>query len=307
MKKRFEEAYFNYLVYIENKQKSQSKETIKERFKNRILLYWKNYNIYKINELDYIKWQNEIEKYHYSNNYKKNLHYIISAFFEYLVKYEKVKENIPRKVGTFKNNNVKKEHKVYTYNEFKKFIKCIDNNIYKQFFTLMYFTGVRPGEAMALRFNDIDKRKITINKTISEHHINGKRIIDTPKTRTSNRIIYIDKKLEKDLYKLKKYYINKYNIENYDYFVFGGIKPLAPTTCNRYKEKASKKAEIKQITMHEFRHSHATLLYDKNISVKAIKERLGHSDINTTMNVYIHLYENKEKRVIRTLNFLRLF
>jgi len=84
-------------------------------------------------------------------------------------------------------------------------------------------------------------------------------------------------------------------------------KPLAPTTCNRYKEKASKKAKIKQITMHEFRHSHATLLYDKNISVKAIKERLGHSDTNTTMNIYIHLYENKEKRVIRTLNFLRLF
>lgn len=307
MKLKFKDAYIQYLDYIEYKQKIQSKETLKERFKNRILPYWENYDIYSITEFDYLKWQNEIEESNYSNNYKNGLHYLMSGFFEYCIKFHSLSLNVAKKVGPFKNINKKVKHDYYTLGEFKKFIKYVDNDIYKQFFNLMFFTGTRPGEAMALRFSDLSFRRLSINKSISEHSFNGKRVIDTPKTLSSCRDIKIDKKLYKSLLKLHDLYVNENDDNGFDYFIFGGIKPLAPTTINRYKKNACIKAHLRKIKLHEFRHSHATLLYDYNVDIQSIKERLGHSDINVTMSTYVHQTNKHEKRVTRTLSLLRLF
>jgi len=304
---KFEDAYFQYLEYIENRMKIQSKRTLKERFNNNVLPFFKNYNIYEIKEIDYIKWQNEIESKNYSYNFKKNLYYLICGYFDYLIKFYNIKKNIPRELGNFKKTYKKKNTDFYNYKEFKKFIKYVDNEIYKQFFTLMFFTGTRPGEAMALKFSDLNNRTISINKTIDEHHYNGKRNITTPKTFSSIRNIKIDKKLYKNLLELKKYYIKINKEKNVDYFIFGGLKPLAPTTINRYKIKACEKANIRPITLHQFRHSHATLLVNKKIMINEISKRLGHNNTSTTLNIYTHTDFKQEKKVLRTLNFLRLF
>lgn len=303
MNLKFEEAYNQYLIYIENRQKIQSIKDLKEKFQNKILPYFKDYNIHEIKEIDYMRWQNIIEKQNYSNNYKENLHYIFSGFINYCMLYHNLKSNFVKKVGMFKLKNEKSKFDFYTLKEFKKFIKQVDNNVYKQFFNLMYFTGTRPGEAMALKFSDLSKYQISINKSISEHSINGKRTIDTPKNISSVREITIDKKLYKDLINLKNIYENTKE----DYFIFGGSKPIAPTSINRVKKKASKKANLRQITIHQFRHSHATLLYKHNIPLKAIKDRLGHSNINTTTSIYVHLDNKQKKKVQRKLSLIRLF
>ena len=300
---KFEDAYYQYLIYIENRQKIQSKKTLKERFENRILPFWKDYNIYDIKEIDYIKWQDELISLKFSNNYIKGFHYLMTSFFEYCIMFHNLQYNVAKKVGQFKLKNEKVKHSIYTLEEFKRFIKNVDNNIYKQFFNLMYFTGTRPGEAMALKFSDLKNNEISINKEISEHCINGVRVIDSTKSISSYRTIYIDNRLKKDLLKLKKQYKNATN----DYFIFGGNKPLAPTTINRYKIKACEKAKLNPIKLHEFRHSHASLLYSRRLPLKTIQERLGHASITTTGNIYVHLNLKQEKRVQRTLNFLRLF
>lgn len=304
MNLKFEDAYINYLEYIEYRQKNQSKRTLRERFKNKILPFFKDYNIYEIKESDYIKWQNEIEKYNYSNNYKSNIHYLMTKFFDYLIKYYEVEKNIPRIVGNFKLKNEIKKYNIYTSNEFKKFIKYVDNCIYKQFFNLMFYTGTRPGEAMALKFSDLDNKILFINKTIDEH---GNREKNSPKTSNSFRKIEIDFKLNRDLLKLKKLYDHKYNLKNYDYYIFGGIKPLSPTTINRHKKEACIKANLNPIKLHEFRHSHATMLVEKKLMIKEISRRLGHSNANVTLNTYTHAEKRHEKKVIKTLNFIRLF
>lgn len=157
MNLNFVDAYDQYLLYIENRQKEQSKKTLKERFKNRILPYFKDYNIYDIKDIDYVKWQDEIEKYNFCNNYKNGLHYLMVAFFEYCVIFLGLKNNIARRVGPFKLKNEKTYHDFYTLKEFKQFIKCVDDKVYKQFFIFMFFTGTRPGEAM-LKFSDINKK-----------------------------------------------------------------------------------------------------------------------------------------------------
>jgi integrase len=88
-------------------------------------------------------------------------------------------------------------------------------------------------------------------------------------------------------------------------FIFGGIKPLSPTTINRRKLEACEKANIRPITLHQFRHSHATLLLQKGIMINEVSRRLGHSKTSTTLDIYSHTDLTQEKRVLNTLNSLR--
>ena len=270
-------------------------------FNRHILPFFKDCYLENITSIDIIKWQDYILSLNFSNNYNKGLYYLLSGFLEFCKIHYNFNKSIISDVGCFRKKYEKSNSDFYTFKEFKRFIECFDNNIYKQFFNFMFFTGTRPGEAMALRFSDLKNGYIIIDKTISSH---GKREIGTPKTISSNRSIVIDKKLQNDLLKLQEEYQNEYGL-NYDFYIFGGLKPLSPTTINRYKEKACKKANIKKITLHQFRHSHITLLMDNDIALKEVSKRVGHSKVSTTLDVYTHTSVEHEKRVYNTLNSMR--
>ena len=172
----------------------------------------------------------------------------------------------------------------------------------------MFFYGVRPGEAMAFQFCNLDdKRRLKVKHTISEHTIDGVRVITDPKSKHSVRTFHLSRKDYKMLLSLKELYINEFGECNDDYFIFGGIKPLAPSTINRHKLKACKKADLRPLELRGYRRSNGSLLYHFNVPLQVIKERLGHASITTTSKYYIHVYDSKEKRVTRTLNFIRLF
>ena len=102
------------------------------------------------------------------------------------------------------------------------------------------------------------------------------------------------------------YKLNYRNKQNDNFYIFGGIKPLATTTIDRYKTKYELLSGVKHIRIHDLRHSHATLLYNHNIDIKLIQERLGHADISTTLNIYVHTDYKKERRLIRLINLLRM-
>ena len=258
--------------------------------------------------MDYLNWQLETEKKGYSYKYKQGLHIAMVSFLNFCMTYYKLDKNVASRVGCFKRKeNIKRKFDFYNIEEFSSFINSFDNEIYKQFFNFMFFVGTRPGEAMALKFSDLKNGIISINKTIDERNDEKLkiRVINSPKTLTSNREIAIDDSLNKSLLNLKKYYIDIYGDENYDYFIFGGLKPLAPTTINRYKKRACERAKIREIKLHEFRHSHATLLVENKIMINEISRRLGHSDVSITLNTYVHTDKSQEKRVIDTLNSLR--
>lgn len=297
----FLDVYADYLLYAKKKLKNQSFTSTKYKIDSHILPYFKNKYLEDITSNDILKWEEYILSLNFTNNQNRSLYYALSGFFEYCKIFYDFDKTIISNVGCFKKKYEKKKYDFYNLKEFNLFIKGFDNEIYKQFFNLLFFTGVRPGEAMALQFSDLKNGYINISKTMNEH---GKREITTPKTYSSIRNVKIDKKLEKDLLRLKEIYKKSYPI-NDDLFIFGGKKPLSPTTINRYKLKACEKSGIRPITLHQFRHSHATLLLNKGIMVNEVSRRLGHSKTSTTLDIYSHSDLTQEKRVLDTLNSIR--
>lgn len=298
----FLEAYEEFKIYASKRHKKQGFVTLASDFKSKIVPYFSNYNIEDITSKDIVGWQNYIYDLNLKNSYMSKLYIEFSGFMKYCCDFHNLKSNPVKDVGNFKKKFEEKKFDFYTLDEFKLFIKFVDNNIYKQFFNLMFFTGTRPGEAMALKFSDLNNGYISITKNLTTK---GGRNLDTPKNQSSIRNIKIDNVLNRDLLKLKKYYCDLYNDCEYDYFVFGGKKPLAPTTINRYKKNACFKANLRVITLHQFRHSHATLLLQNGMYINEVSRRLGHSKTSTTLDIYTHTDLKQEKRVYNTLNTMR--
>ena len=128
-------------------------------------------------------------------------------------------------------------------------------------------------------------------------------LITTPKTRTSNRKIPICDKLYDDLLKYKEICKQYYGF-NEDWFVFGDITPIHPSTLRIKKNENAEKAGVKQIRLHDFRHSCASLLINSGANVTIVAKYLGHAKIDETLNTYSHIFEEKMDEVVNVINKL---
>lgn len=293
----FVDAYENFKIYAEKRHKKQGFVTLVSNFDSQIVPYFKDYNIEDISKKDIVDWQNKIYDLNFKNSYNSKLYIEFSTFMKFCCNFYGLNSNPVSEVGNFNKRYEEKKIDFYTLEEFNIFIKGFDNIIYKQFFTFMFFTGCRPGEAFAVKFSDLHNGYISINKNLTTK---GGRTLDTPKNQSSIREIKLDKVLYRDLLDLKKLYDTEE-----DCFIFGGLKPLAPTSVNRYKKMACSKMGIRPITLHQFRHSHATLLLQSGMLINEVSRRLGHSKVSTTLDVYTHTDLTQEKRVVNTLNHMR--
>lgn len=286
----FYDLWLEYKDFEHLKLKAQSYRKILSVFSNHILPYFKNFILVNISHKDYINWQIIIEQKNFKNSYNKFLHSAMVNIFNYAIRFGYIDINIPSKVGGFNRKKYEKKNvNFWTLDEFKKFISVVDNEMYYLLFNTLYFTGLRIGECIALTWEDFNNDYLDINKTISkEKDISNNYIINCPKTLSSIRKIKIDNELVKlfnDLYKKK----SKQKCFKKSWFIFGDKKPFTHTTITRIKNNYCEKAGIKKIRLHDFRHSHATLLLSNQVPYTVISQRLGHSDINMTLNTYSHL------------------
>ena len=328
LKKEAQEAERQFLLTLTNKteysqitfkdlilsydefQKSRLKITSYSDYK-KFLKYLES--LYKVKVLDFNlvhfnQWKNSINKLELSTTYKNNIYKFLRALLHYANKYLDLNVSaITNKLTGFKNpNEIKKEMNFYTYEEFKKFIDQEKDLKYKCFFETLYYCGLRKGEANALTWNDIDmaNNTIRINKNLT-HKIKGEKyVILPPKTKSSIRILPLPKSLENDIKLLYKEY-SKYDNFNKDWFIFGGIFPLADTTIQIHSDKNCNSANVKHIRIHDFRHSCASLLINNGASITLVAKYLGHSNISTTLNTYTHMFKNEFDEIINTINNLK--
>ena len=285
----FEEAYEKYKIYAEKRHKKQSFITITQGFNKHILPYFIGKKVNELTKFDIVCWQNKILDMNFSNNFNSKLYFIFNSFVKYCLCCSYLNDNIVSQVGSFKKRIEVKRHTTYTLMQFRKFRFYINNFVIKQYFNFMYFYGTRPSEAMALRFLDLKYNYVYIRHSI---HRKGNRELDTPKNQSSIRIIKISLLMLFRIYLLKKFYFKKFGVFSNDYFIFGGLKPLSPTTIDRYKEIAFKKANLPNITQHEFRHSYATRKIHKKVPIDFVSRSMGHSNVSTTLDIYLHQEKN---------------
>lgn len=296
-----------YNEFIERKKKVDKPQTIR---KYEVYFgHLKALHDVKINELSlnqYKKFECYIDGLPFQACYKNKLMGVFKSLIAYSAKYYNTSDSILKFVSTFKDINViKKEMQFFTYEEYKTFDSVINDHEWHTFFELLYFMGSRQGEAQALTWNDIDfnKRTLTINKTLTTKLKGEKYTISSPKTKSSIRTLPIPKNLLNDL---KTMYNNakKYTDYSNDWFVFGNILPLAETTIQKRKNNYCKKANVKQIRIHDFRHSCASLLINKGASIALVSKYLGHANISITLNTYTHMYQSELKNMTNILDKL---
>ncbi len=285
----FEEVYEEYKIYAQNRHKKQGFDTLIQNFNLHILPYFKGIKLIDLKIQDFLNWQDNIYNLNFSNNYNRNIYQAFNSFVKYCILNSYLSINYLEQIGTFKKKIEHKEHNVYNLFEYKKYRKGIDNLIYKYFFDLLFYYGLRSGEAMALKFNDLNGFYLHIGTSICRR---GNREINTPKTKNSDRIIKLNLIMYFKLLILKCMYVKNNTVCVNDYFIFGGKKPLSPTSINRYKHNACEKVCIKEITVHEFRHSYATRMIRKKKPIDIVSKSLGHSSVAITLDVYVH----QEKR-----------
>lgn len=293
--------------YIEYKSK-----TIKLQTLNKIIDLYKHFepikNI-KVNDLDistYNKFNLYIEKKGNTINWNNKILNLLRSLISYSHKYYNTSDTILAFIENYKEvNTFKKEMQFFTYEEFQKFISVIDEFNYKIFFEVLYYLGLRQGEACSLTWSDIDfnKSEVSINKTITTKLKGQLYTISSPKTKKSNRILPIPKKLLESL-KTMKNNAKKKKYFKETWFVFGDELPFRETTIQVRKNKYCRLAGVKQIRIHDFRHSCASFLIQNGASIVLVSKYLGHSKISITLDTYTHLYENELKKVSSLIDTL---
>ena len=270
-------------------------------FKNHILPAFGNKPIQDIKPIDA---QNQMNIWHKKLVRASMVMNYAGLVFDYAIRMQLINMN-PTKVikKPVRKESVRedKDMNFYDKDELKKFMAALENNNnFRAFvyFRLLAFTGMRKGESLALKWSDIDLEKQTlyINKAVSRSATGL--YIQTQKTPSSIRRISIDDKTVSILQEYKK--------ESPDGLVFqsedGGI--LSPAKPRKWYLTAMKNLpdDFKQISIHGFRHTHASLLFEAGASIKDVQSRLGHSDIQTTMDVYTHVSKTAKEQLANRFN-----
>ena len=229
---------------------------------------------------------------------------IVNRMFKFAIGLGYCRDNPMSKIMRPRNTH-KKEYEApfYTKQELQHFFKCIEEEspLRQTILRVLAFTGLRRGEIMALMWKDIDmvNNTLSVNRVLAEG-IKGS-VFHNPKTKKSRRTISIDK-ATMDMLKwwrvYQKSYLLKYGINilnNDEQFVFTNKenKHLNLYYLGTLIPKLLAKYDLPHINAHGFRHTHCSLLFEAGLDMQEVRDRLGHSNIETTMNIYAHVTTNR--------------
>ncbi len=221
-------------------------------------------------------------------------HRILSKALDYAVKMGVVVRNVaglvqPPRVKRVRMNTLSTE-------EVTRFLEAAKETDYYVYFATLLYTGLRRGELLALRWRNLDlvKGMLTVVETAYKLG-NGDYIIKEPKTAQSRRTISLPLSLV-ELFKVYRIDQELLRIQlgvslNVDDFVFirPDGRPINPNAVTLAFRRIIKKAGLKDIRIHDLRHTHATLMLKAGVNPKVVSERLGHASISITLDIYSHV------------------
>lgn len=216
----------------------------------------------------------------------KNEVSLLSSAYKQAVRMGMLKENpceyaaIPRQV--------KPKIDILTNDEIKLFIAALDSAPadFKVMCELALFCGLRKSEILGLYSDDVGAT-VTISKV--RHHMNGKDIIQTPKTQTSNRTLAVPAFILDDIKALHEDQKSRPGVCEYLIRNKWGEPPGA-AWCDKQMKKLIEEKKLRHITMHGLRHTYASMLIASGVPVSEVSAQLGHASVDITLRVYTHLF-----------------
>lgn len=257
----FQEIYEKYIADCSVRLRKTSVTQKQSIFTFAILPFFHAMKISEINPVHVRRWQNDILL-HYAPTSQKIIHGNLSALFNFAIKFYGLKNNPARiagSIGTLKAHRAK----FWTVEQFNLAMK-FTTPATKAAFTLLFYSGLRVGELLALTIQDYNPASRTISVSKSLAIIGSSRYIGPTKNSQSTRIVSI---------------------------------PASVCALLDKLNVAAEKAGLEKIRLHDLRHSHASLLINLGINILAISRRLGHDDIKTTLNIYGHLYHTTNEEI----------
>lgn len=219
------------------------------------------------------------------------------------------------------------EMQVWTAKEVADFLDATQTHRLHAAFYLALMTGMRRGELMGLKWEDIDfdKRRLTVRNNLVEvqgEGVEGKTragkatvssrraVLSTPKTKNSRRVIVLSPgtiaKLQEHKVRQQAERVAAAEAWAEQGFVFANPlgQPTNPDVLSNAYETLVKRAGVKRIRFHDLRHTAASLMISRGLSAKVVSERLGHADVGFTMRVYTHLYDEQREEAAFDLSDL---
>lgn len=297
-----EMSFESFIELYENDFKSRIKEstwcTKKNIIDTKILPFFGKRKLNEISVKDVMAWQNELLNYRdengkpYSKTYLKTIHNQLSAIFNHAIRFYELRSNPAARVGNM-GKEERKEALFWTRDEYQKFIEVVmDKPVTYYAFQMLYWTGIREGELLALTPADFDfeQKTLKINKTYKR--MNGRDIITSPKTPKSNRTIILPDFLCEEM---KEFFGMQYKLNKTD-----RIFTINTSYLHREMTRGAKMAGVQRIRIHDLRHSHISLLIDMGFSAVAIANRVGHESIEITYR-YAHMFPSKQRDMANML------
>lgn len=308
-----DELFKQYSAYHATETKRTSHEATMKRLERWVLPFFANKRLDKLTQQDFADWKIKISGEDFSVIYKQNLFSAFVAMLNYAVKMEYIPKNSLSLLGNFRDSNIEtkksKDLHYYTAEQFEKYIATVKEDCktlrdwsFYVFFCIAFFTGARKGEINALKWSDIEGNIMYIRRSIAQKTKGGD-VETAPKNRSSIRDLQLPTPLIEVLNEHKerqKQWAGERFSE--DFRVCGGVETLRDTTLDKRNRHYADEAGLPHIRIHDFRHSHVSLLANEGINIQEVARRLGHSNVQETWNRYSHLYPREEERAVSVLN-----
>ncbi|EHF02653.1 hypothetical protein HMPREF1008_00298 [Olsenella sp. oral taxon 809 str. F0356] len=269
---------------------------------DKITPFFGNMRMSEIKPVDIVRWQNELIEHRnkdgepYSPTYLRTINNQLSAIFNHAERYYDLPQN-PVSKTTRMGSSKGGEMVFWTKDEYLRFSEAVmDKPLSFHAFELLYWTGIREGELLALTPADFDLETAELSVTKSYQRLRGVDTITDPKTPKSIRKISIPRFLNEEM---RDFLEMRDDLDPHDR-IFAVTKNFLSHEMKRGCEASG----VKRIRIHDLRHSHVSLLINMGFTAFAIAERVGHESIDITYR-YAHLFPTKQVEMANALDNLR--
>lgn len=282
-----------YHIYTQDMSKRLRVTTMSNKdyiMQDKILPYFGKTAINEITPAKIRQWQGVMLSKGFKPTYLKTVNNQLSCIMNYAVRFYHLRSNPCHAAGSMGKNHAD-ERPYWTIDEFNLFLQAVDDKRDSWVaFQILFYSGIRIGECLAVKVNDFNFEAHTMRIDESLARLKGKTYVTPPKTESSIRTVVI----HQELCDIVSEYISTLYKPKPDRRLF---EDKTKSYFEHEFRRGIKATGLPEITIHCLRHSHASMLIQQGFNPQEIAKRLGHAKVTTTIETYCHASRDAQERI----------